>query len=107
MRLDPSLPETGATIVVAGEELARVDAATGSPARPMPPAALADKVARLGAEHLAAMVEAPGTGARELVARAFEAGPRGFPAGRVTLRPRTYAQVREHRRHARRSCSRA
>jgi 2-methylcitrate dehydratase PrpD len=75
VRLDDSLPETAATIGVAGEELARVDAAIGSPARPMPPERLAEKVARLGAEPLAAMLDAPDTGARELAARAFEARP--------------------------------
>ena len=75
VRLDDSLPETAAAIGVAGQELARVDAAIGSPARPMPPERLAAKVARLGAERLASMVHAGDAGARELAARAFEAHP--------------------------------
>jgi 2-methylcitrate dehydratase PrpD len=73
VRLDESLPETAAAIAVGGEELARVEAALGSPARPMSPERLAEKVARLGAERLAELVEPGDTGARELAARAFEA----------------------------------
>src|SRR3954469_18319526 len=49
---DPALLESEAVLLVDGREAARVEAALGSPARPMDDAALAAKVDALGGERL-------------------------------------------------------
>jgi 2-methylcitrate dehydratase PrpD len=71
IRLDESLPENGAALEQEGRELARVDAATGSPARPMSEEQLARKVSLLGAERLVGALDDPAVPARDLVALAF------------------------------------
>jgi len=57
VRLDDSLAETAARLELDGDELALVEAATGSPARPMTDAQLAAKVERLAGARLGGVLE--------------------------------------------------
>jgi 2-methylcitrate dehydratase PrpD len=72
--LDESLPENGALLSLDGGDQVRVDAALGSPARPLSAEQLDAKLAALGASHLAQLVSDPATPARDVVAAAFELG---------------------------------
>jgi 2-methylcitrate dehydratase PrpD len=72
IRLDESLPENGAVLSLDGDEPVRVDAAIGSPARPLSAGQLEAKLDVLGAARLAQLVSDPATPARDVVAAAFE-----------------------------------
>jgi 2-methylcitrate dehydratase PrpD len=68
VRTDPGLGESEARIVAGGVELARVDAALGSPARPMDEPARAAKVRALAGDRLAGALDDADRPARELLA---------------------------------------
>ena len=68
VRLDQSLPETGAVLEAGGEELARLESATGSPASPMTEDQLAAKVRRLTGGRLEGVLAEPTALARDLLA---------------------------------------
>lgn len=70
VRADAALLESEARVESAGKEVARVEAAIGSPVRPLDAAALASKVERLGGAHLATVIADAGRPAAELVAAA-------------------------------------
>lgn len=72
IRLDESLPENGAVLTLDGGEPVRVDAALGSPARPLSTEQLEAKLEALGAAHLSELVADPATPAREVVVAAFQ-----------------------------------
>src|SRR5205085_4775521 len=57
VRADPALLESEAVLEAGGRELARVEAALGSPARPMDESALAEKVRSLAGNALAGVLE--------------------------------------------------
>lgn len=65
---DLTMAENGAALGQEGTEIARVDAATGSPARPMSEDELTRKLDLLGAGHLAGTLDDLAVSARELVA---------------------------------------
>jgi 2-methylcitrate dehydratase PrpD len=70
VRSDPELLESEAVLLDAGGvELERVDAATGSPEHPLDDAALARKLADLGAADFAGALEDPARPASDLAAR--------------------------------------
>jgi 2-methylcitrate dehydratase PrpD len=69
VRTDPTLGESEACLAAGGRELARVDAALGSPARPMDEAALAAKVRYLAGDRLDGAPDDPDRPARELLER--------------------------------------
>jgi 2-methylcitrate dehydratase PrpD len=81
---DATLPENGAALEQDGAEIARVDAATGSPARPMSEEQLKRKLSLLGAGHLAGALDDFASSARELVALALPERP---PARSVSRPP--------------------
>ncbi len=68
VRLDDSLPETGAALALGSEELARVQWASGSPANPMSDDQLAAKRGRLAGARLDGLLDDPATSAREALA---------------------------------------
>ncbi len=57
VELDDALPEFGAVLVCAGEELARVESPAGSPTRPIAPSELAGKVRDLAGDRLAGVLD--------------------------------------------------
>ena len=65
VRLDVSLPETGAALAVGSDQLARVDWATGSPNNPMTDDQLSAKVSRLAGTRLDGLLDEPTAAARE------------------------------------------
>ncbi len=65
VRLDDSLPETGAALALGSEELARVEWATGSPNNPMTGDQLAAKLSRLAGTRLDGLLDEPTAAARE------------------------------------------
>jgi hypothetical protein len=65
--LDDSLRETAAVLEVGDEPVARVESASGSPARPMSEDQLALKVRRLAGGRLAGALE-PHVAARDVLA---------------------------------------
>lgn len=67
---DPALLESGAVLSRDGEEVARVEAAIGSPANPMTPDRLRRKVRDLAGERLDGALEDPERPAAELLAAA-------------------------------------
>jgi 2-methylcitrate dehydratase PrpD len=68
VQLDDSLPETGASLTVGGDELGRVDWARGSPANPMSEDELAGKRRRLAGARLDGVLDDPMTAASEVLA---------------------------------------
>jgi 2-methylcitrate dehydratase PrpD len=70
--LDDSLPETAALLSLDGGEPFRVDAAIGSPGRPLSAQQLETKLDGLGATHLAQLASDPATPARDVLAVALE-----------------------------------
>lgn len=71
VRTDESLGQSEARLVAAGRELARVEAALGSPARPMDEHALAAKVRSLAGDRLDGALDDPARPARELLDAVF------------------------------------
>jgi hypothetical protein len=67
VRTDEALSESEAVLTAAGEEVARVAAALGSPARPMSAAQLAAKVRGLAGSALDGALEDPTRPATDLV----------------------------------------
>jgi 2-methylcitrate dehydratase PrpD len=67
VRTDPGLLESEAVIEAGGRPLARVEAALGSPARPMDEAGLAAKVRGLAGKRLAGILDDPALPAREVL----------------------------------------
>jgi hypothetical protein len=67
VRTDPGFAESEAAIEADGRELARVEAALGSPARPMDDRALAAKVRELAGNRLDGALDDPSRPARELL----------------------------------------
>jgi 2-methylcitrate dehydratase PrpD len=67
VRTSDSLRESGAVVEVGGRELARVDAALGSPDHPMDAAALAAKVRDLAGTRLDGALDDPAAPARDLL----------------------------------------
>jgi 2-methylcitrate dehydratase PrpD len=65
--LDESLPEFGAVLTAGGEELARIEAPTGAPERPVTAGELADKVADLAGHRLDGLLDDPGIAAADAV----------------------------------------
>lgn len=65
VRLDDRLPETGASLALAGDELARVEWARGSPANPMSEEELAAKRRRLAGERVDGLLDDPARAASE------------------------------------------
>jgi 2-methylcitrate dehydratase PrpD len=70
VRVEEALPETGAVLEAGGEELARVESATGSPANPMKADQLAAKVRQLTAGRLEGVLAEPSLPARDVLAAA-------------------------------------
>ena len=64
---DPALLESEAVLEAQGRELARVEAALGSPARPMDESALAEKVRSLAGTALAGVLEDGAVSARSVL----------------------------------------
>jgi 2-methylcitrate dehydratase PrpD len=64
---DPSLLESEARFEAGGRELARVEAALGSPARPLSAAQLADKVRSLAGDDLDGALDDPDRPVRDLL----------------------------------------
>jgi 2-methylcitrate dehydratase PrpD len=64
---DPALAESEAVLTAAGEEVARVFAALGSPARPMGAAQLAAKVRRLAGSSLDGALDDRGRSAADVL----------------------------------------
>ena len=67
VRTDPGLLESEAVLEAEGRELARVEAALGSPARPMDESALAEKVRSLAGSALAGVLEDGAVSARSVL----------------------------------------
>ena len=67
VRTDPALLESEAVLEAQGRELARVEAALGSPARPMDESALAEKVRSLAGTALAGVLEDGAVSARSVL----------------------------------------
>ncbi len=57
VELDDTLPEFGAVLTCAGEELARVPSPAGSPMRPIGPSELAGKVRELAGDRLVGILD--------------------------------------------------
>jgi 2-methylcitrate dehydratase PrpD len=70
LRTDDTLLESEAVFEVGGARAGHVDAALGSPARPMDPAALASKLHELAGTRLGGALDDPGVPVAELVAAA-------------------------------------
>jgi 2-methylcitrate dehydratase PrpD len=68
VRLNDSLPETGASLALRDDELARVEWARGSPANPMSEEELAAKLRRLAGTRLDGLLDDPMTAAGEVLA---------------------------------------
>jgi 2-methylcitrate dehydratase PrpD len=68
VRLDDTMPETGAALSLSSEVLARVDWATGSPAKPMSDKQLVAKLGRLAGTRLDGLLDDPMAAARDVVA---------------------------------------
>jgi 2-methylcitrate dehydratase PrpD len=68
VRLDDSLPETGAVLALGSDELARVRWARGSPANPMSEEKLGAKVRRLAGTRLDGVLDDPTRAATEALA---------------------------------------
>jgi len=68
--VDPSLPEFGAVLTVAGEEIARVPCPRGAPERPADASDLAAKVRDLAGERLDGILDDPGVPAATVLAAA-------------------------------------
>jgi 2-methylcitrate dehydratase PrpD len=68
VRLDDSLPETGAVLALGSDELARVRWARGSPANPMSEEELGAKVRRLAGTRLDGVLDDPTRAATEALA---------------------------------------
>ena len=66
VRADAALLESEAVLEAGGERLARVEAALGSPARPMTPEQLAAKVSDLAGTRLDGALDDPATAARDV-----------------------------------------
>jgi 2-methylcitrate dehydratase PrpD len=76
VRTSDSLRESEAVMEVDGRELARVEAALGSPERPMDDPALAAKIRDLAGDHLDGALDDPDRPARDLLAALIdELGP--------------------------------
>jgi hypothetical protein len=69
VRVDDSLLESEARIVVDGAEVARVEAAIGTPRRPMDAAALAAKVRSLAGDRLDGALDDASAPAADLLSR--------------------------------------
>jgi 2-methylcitrate dehydratase PrpD len=67
VRVDDSLPETGASLALGSDELARVEWARGSPANPMSEEELAAKRRRLAGARLEYLLDDPARAAGEAV----------------------------------------
>jgi 2-methylcitrate dehydratase PrpD len=67
---DAGLLESEAWLEIAGERVGHVEAALGSPARPMDKAQLARKVSQLAGDRLEGVLDDPGRSVREVVAAA-------------------------------------
>ena len=68
VRLEDSLPETGAALALGSDELARVEWARGSPANPMSEEELAAKFNRLAGARLDGVLDDPARAASEALA---------------------------------------
>jgi 2-methylcitrate dehydratase PrpD len=68
VRLDDSLPETGAALALESDELARVQWARGSPPNPMSDDQLNAKLYRLAGSRLDGLLDDPASAAREALA---------------------------------------
>jgi 2-methylcitrate dehydratase PrpD len=81
VQTDPALGESEFALLASGEELARVDAARGSPEHPLGEEDLRAKVRELAGDRLEGVLDDPGRPAAELLARltggAADSRPRG------------------------------
>ena len=69
VRTSDSLRESEAVMEVDGREVTRVEAALGSPERPMSDAALRAKIRDLAGDHLDGLLDDPNRQAREILQR--------------------------------------
>ena len=67
VRTDPAMLESEAVVEVEGQRVARVEAALGSPARPMDERALSAKVAALAGSRLDGVLDDPARPAAEVL----------------------------------------